>query len=373
MKRTLINNIKNIFGWRTNRRIIVFESDDWGSIRVVSKEVLEKFIVKGYQTHKCPYDANDRIESNSDLIALIKTLSSVRDFKGNHPIFTINNIVANPNFEKIKISNFKKYFFEPFTTTLERYPDTNLVMDLYNEGLRKKVFQIQFHGREHLNINKWMTRLQENDETTMEAFKEKMISVHHSGSISGKSHALDAFGNKNIINGNISYDTIIKEGVNLFNSIWKFHAKSFIAPCYTWNSNIEPILYKEGIKYIQGSHVQLVPSKQANTKIKRKYHFTGQKNSLGQLYLVRNASFEPTENGKYFSLKNTLEEIELSFRYNKPAIISTHRLNYIGSINPKNREDNLLLLQKLLSEIIRKWPDVEFMSTDELGDLITLH
>jgi len=46
-------------------------------------------------------------------------------------------------------------------------------------------------------------------------------------------------------------------------------------------------------------------------------------------------------------------------------------LNFIGAINEKNRTQNLQLLEELLSKIMKRWPDVEFMSSDELGDLIT--
>ena len=33
----LKNNLVNYNGWQTNRKIIVFESDDWGAIRTPSK------------------------------------------------------------------------------------------------------------------------------------------------------------------------------------------------------------------------------------------------------------------------------------------------------------------------------------------------
>ena len=35
-------HISNIPGWRTNRKLVVFESDDWGSIRMPDKKTFEK-------------------------------------------------------------------------------------------------------------------------------------------------------------------------------------------------------------------------------------------------------------------------------------------------------------------------------------------
>ena len=40
-------NISNIFGWSTKRKLIVIESDDWGSIRTRSKRDYDKMLRLG--------------------------------------------------------------------------------------------------------------------------------------------------------------------------------------------------------------------------------------------------------------------------------------------------------------------------------------
>jgi len=65
-----------------------------------------------------------------------------------------------------------------------------------------------------------------------------------------------------------------------------------------------------------------------------------------------------------------LKEIGTAFRFHTPAIISAHRFNFIGNIDVGNRDRNLLSFKKLLNEITNRWPDVEFMFSDELGDVI---
>ena len=40
IKENVSRNLSNLPGWRTKRHIIVIESDDWGSIRMSSKEVV---------------------------------------------------------------------------------------------------------------------------------------------------------------------------------------------------------------------------------------------------------------------------------------------------------------------------------------------
>jgi microcompartment protein CcmK/EutM len=60
----------------------------------------------------------------------------------------------------------------------------------------------------------------------------------------------------------------------------------------------------------------------------------------------------------------------MAFLTKKPAVISMHRLNFMGSLVAQNRTDNLQLFKQLMVKLIEKWPEVEFMTTDELGDLI---
>src|SRR5690606_1371126 len=134
-------------------------------------------------------------------------------------------------------------------------------------------------------------------------------------------------------------------------------SKTFIAPNYTWGEETENILNELGITHIQGVSAQRVPdySKDILT-IKRNY--LGKENKNKQKYLIRNVVFEPFSNRKIDWIGRSLKEIENSFFWQKPVIISMHRVNFIGSINPENRERNLALFGKLLDEIDRRWPEV---------------
>jgi hypothetical protein len=75
-------------------------------------------------------------------------------------------------------------------------------------------------------------------------------------------------------------------------------------------------------------------------------------------------------NEKKDCVSKALHEIQNAFLWNKPAIISMHRVNFIGSINQNNRERNLKLFKELLDEIDKLWPDVEFLSSKDLAEII---
>lgn len=369
LKKNITQHVINLPGWQSDRKIIVIESDDWGMIRMASKEAYNWFLKKGYNVDECPVNRNDAIESNEDLELLFEVLSSVRDCYGNPAVITANNIVANPDFKRIRESDFQEYFFEPFTRTLKRYHGRDRVWQLYNEGIDQNLFYPQFHGREHVNVNRWMAELNSGNKVMLDAFERNMTTVHKSGPISCRRDCLDAFG-EGYKKKWVSRKEIIQTGLNLFEKLWGYSSSSFIAPCYVWPTEIEKYLHQKNVKYIQGIHVQKLPSPIKNYKIKRKYHYQGQRNDFGQRYLVRNVFFEPALNPNEDSVASALKEIECAFNYKKPAVICSHRFNFIGSINEENRDRNLNQLALLLKKIIKKWPDVEFMTTCTLGKCI---
>ena len=92
---------------------------------------------------------------------------------------------------------------------------------------------------------------------------------------------------------------------------------------------------------------------------------------MGQIFFVRNVVFEPTEDRGFQWVDYTMKQIEAAFRWNRPAIVSSHRVNFSGHIDPKNRKKGLSALKELINQIVNRWPDVEFLSTAELGSLVS--
>lgn len=368
-KQRITHNLFNIPGWHTKRHIVVFESDDWGAIRMPSLEAFNALKAEGVQVGDgYGYDQNDTLASNDDLELLMDALSSVKDSKGNPAKLTMNCVVSNPDFNRIKENGFQKYFYEPITETMKRYPHHDRSFELWKEGIIHNVFQPQFHGREHLNARMWLKLLQRGDKDVRKAFDYGVYSMDVDVSYDPRKHVLAAY---NVLNKE-DYDfvnTSIEEGLDLFEKLFGFKSLSMIAPCFTWDDEIENTAFNKGVLFIQGSHAQR-PSEYAKSqgrKVQR--HYTGQKNRNGQAYLVRTTNFEPTQSQLY-NADNCMKEIEMDFCWHKPAIVCCHRLNFIGELNPTNRDNNLREFIRLLQMIVTKYPDVEFMSSDELGKLI---
>ena len=69
----LVHNLILLPGWHTKRHIVIIESDDWGAIRMPSKEVYDEFLKRGVQVDKDPYCRYDGLATKQDLRPMHKT------------------------------------------------------------------------------------------------------------------------------------------------------------------------------------------------------------------------------------------------------------------------------------------------------------
>lgn len=358
----------NLQGWKTSRKIIVIESDDWGGISMPSKDAYNTLLKSGVSVDKNPYAKYDSLASASDLEILFETLSKYKDKNGNSPVITANTNVANPDFEKIKQSGFEEYIYEPFTKTLERYPEHNNAFALWQQGMAQKVFVPQFHGREHLNPLLWLNELKEGKNPKLQlAFDLGCFNLSKDGFLQKSKIYNTAFYPYNEEQRSAMFKAI-PDGLNLFEEQLGYRAESFIATGYFWNSEIEQLLSENGITSLQGLPIQKEPK--IGQKHGKKLNYTGKYNKHGQLYLVRNAFFEPSLYPGTDNVADCLKRIQTAFDNKKPAILSSHRLNFIGYIDGANRTRNIALLNELLAGIVKKWPDAEFMSSNQLTQII---
>lgn len=371
IKKFIAHNIVNIPGWRTNRHLVVIESDDWGAIRMPSKEVYEQFLKEGIRVDNDPYCRYDSLATKEDLEVLFEALQSVKDKNGKPAVLTADVVVANPDFEKIKESDFKEYYYEPITATMDNSPNHTNVFDTWKTGIDAGIFHPQFHGREHLNVKKWLRVLREGkDPITRRAFElgtfglTSKVSPEIQGTYMG---AFDSALEEDIQ----EYAEIIHEGLDLFEKLFGYRSHSFIATTYTWHPLIEESLKENGVEYLQGLLSQRIPLDDGSTFRYQKKNYQGKKSLSGLVYLMRNCFFEPTHfRDKIDVVDECLSRVKMAFRWGKAAVISSHRLNFIGSIDTTNRDKNILLFVRLLNEIVKRWPDVEFVSSDELGGII---
>ena len=132
-----------------------------------------------------------------------------------------------------------------------------------------------------------------------------------------------------------------------------------------YNEKLEPALKNAGIDLVDVPRFRKMVT---GTRMKKmKVHYTSQKNEHNQKYMVRNLVFEPnisTDGNKY--IDECINNTSHLFSHKLPVIISNHRCAFVGGISKKNRNRSLIILNKFLACICNKWPDIEFLSVDNL-------
>jgi len=205
--KSIKKSLLNAPGWVTDKKIVVIESDDWGSISMPSLEIYTKLIEKGVPLGESSFAKYDSLESEEDLNELFNVLTKYKDYKGNYPCITACAVVANPDFEKIEKSNFSEYFYEP---------NHGNSFQIWKKGMDDKLLWPQFHGREHLNPKEWLKAIKSGNEFEKIAFDNKsLLAVTDqisSNRFMGYLAAFDYETEEELL----GFESIIHEGLNLF-------------------------------------------------------------------------------------------------------------------------------------------------------------
>ena len=339
-------------GIKTNRQIIVFESDDWGAIRNSSVDAINGLIKQYPGIKKDSYTLFDCLENKTDILELKKVLTGFKDSKGDVAKFTLNYVTANVDFDKVKKSDYTKIYYRPLAEE-EAYKN---VLDLVKLGVKDGVFAPQLHTREHFNSQFLLSDLKAKGKERW-AFEMGILGV-----------ADDNYNGLDTLN-QLDNTDLLTQGMDNFINLFGYKSTTFIAPCYVWSEKDEKILKGLGVKALQGKIFQNIPL--GRDCYKKKFHKFGGINKKTEMqYFYRNCFFEPSKSrlaGKTNNqiVADVLKEIDFAFSCKKPAIICSHRVNYVGGIDKNNRIENLKCLNGLLEKVTKKYPNVEFMSTDE--------
>lgn len=370
LKHTLSRALSNLPGWRTKRKILVIESDDWGSIRIPSKTAYDQLVAAGIPMHENAFTSYDCLEDDADLEYLIQTLSKIKDQEGNHPVITAMSLSENPDFEAIKASGFKEYHSETLKVTRAHYGGRTQVARLIQEARQAGVYEPQFHGKEHLNIKAWMRCLQNPEAypNTAFAFKHGISGLHP---WMAKEDRIDFQAAFHIANkAELPFlRQVLKQGIEGFEQEYQMAPTYFVPPNGPYHNELDDDLKALGIKYLCAPKNRQQP--EGDGQYSRHFHYLGQQLNNGITMLTRNVVFEPAIVPNQEQLiENTLADMASAYFFRKPVIISSHRVNYVGGVDPANREKGFATLAELLRRALQRWPDITFMSSSQLGQFI---
>jgi len=278
------NHERNLGGWKTRRKIVVIESDDWGSIRMPSPDAYRSLKNLGIPVDKSPYCRYDSLASEEDIQNLYGMLQNHRDFLGRPPVITANVVVSNPDFDRIRESGWSEYFSEPISETFRKYPSHSGCLKLWNDGKSNRLFYMQSHGREHVNIHRWLELLREDFAGFRKAFDLGCWGLSNDV-YPGLSQSIQAPFDLEQGEELKDHEQAVEEALILFQELFGYKSESFIAGNYIWSCELNKTLSKCGVKYLQGMKYQKLPRLNGGDREMIR-HYLGERNEYDQLYLI---------------------------------------------------------------------------------------
>lgn len=368
LQSTTLRLITNFRGWKTRRRLLVIESDDWGAIRVPGPLAHEQLLKAGIPVDSSPYDRLDCLESRDDFQALMNVIDAHRDTDGRPATFTFNTVMGNPDFGAIERDGFERYHHQHLFESYRYYNGEDMKAE-WRAAIKDKLIQPQFHGREHLNVPLWMRDLRDGYKETRIAFHNRFYGLRTKTSSKWQKHYKAAYNAES----QTQLETIAEiasDGLRLFKKTFEFPSTTFVACNYVLPAELEKHLASCGIDMIQTQRGYLQPLLSREGQKRRRYCYTGKRNSFGQHYSVRNVLFEPYLDKSADWPSRALRQVSQAFSMGTPAILCSHRINYVSGMNKTHRDVSLRQLDKLLKKIRHRWPQVEFITSDQLAMLM---
>ena len=315
------------------RPVLIIESDDWGA---------------------------GPLEQASALSAITDLLSRYQDNQGRHPVMTLGLIFGIPDTEKIKASDFNTYH----RLSLDE-KDFAPIRKAITQGVEQNVFSLQLHGMEHfwppsllaaVNHQSELQALLEDQQWLM---TEQLPSHLQSRWVDASELPSRTLSNEVIVSA-------VSEEVEAFQATFGFQPTVVVPPTFVWNDSVERAWFEAGLKRIVTPGFRCIGrNEQGGTISDQCILSNGQHHSSGLQTIVRDAYFEPSLG---HSAESALEHLKTHSRLAKPTLLETHRFNFIQS--QEELDGALEALDQVLIQALREYPNLMFISTDQLGQAL---
>lgn len=349
IKGRIKSRLRLLTALKCKQPIVIFQSDDWGMVR--SPE--NKDFITNYGEPKIW--AYDQLESVDELELVYQILSKYKDGNQNHPVIEANFIVSNPDFSATKEASYQSIILKPIT----QYPE---LIKKWNEGIKKRMFIPQYHGRLHFNYDKMLNMIQNH------TISQKIFDAQLHGGVNNYKKgdwALHSEYQKWEDGSELPYKQLlqwINAGVSDFHSAFGYFPKSTIAPQYVFTPTTARAFAELGFKSVQGTNLQMYKKK--NRKVSKNIP-TGSTYYQGLIAISRNVKFEPSRGNIDWKYEAALRKCMGLIKKDIPIIIDSHRINYVGKFGEEGRED----LDKLMGDLTKL--GCMFLTSEEFVEAIT--
>ena len=318
--------------WREpvmRRPILIIESDDWGAGPVETQATALK--------------------------RLTDVLRQYRDSTGRHPVMTLALILAVPDGAAIRRDGQYRHL------SLEA-PAFAPLRDAIDRGRAAGVFTLQLHGLEHY----WPDALMAANDPAVQSWLESETPATTEQLPSHlQSRWVDAAVLPSRPLETEQIEAAVTDEVELYARLFGARPQVAVPPTFVWNDFVESAWSRHGVEFV------VTPGLRSACR-----DATGMPNcdcgplrnghaGQGVTYLVRDDYFEP-ERGHLAEL--ALDALARKREQGRPCLLETHRSNFIG--DRATRDSALNEIDRLYRQALEQYPDVRFLATAELGQVI---
>jgi hypothetical protein len=342
-------NARRFGHYRFEEPVLVFESDDWGKVAGREDGIYPPEF--GTRTDW----SFDRLETEEELDQLYTLLESFKDDFERKPVFTANFIVSNPDFKRTSDKGFQALHLKAID---EAFPNLH---KKWLKGLSRGVFYPQYHGRLHYNNERYVQALQTDDATRF-LFEQGINGGRENFSETQQALYSEYFRADTELRVS-SLKEWIRGGLDDFERVFGYRSASTVPPNYYIHPADFETLANCGLRYLQAGNKVLYTQNGAEHAVN---YCQGTQFNESLTILARNHKFEPNRGRQEWKAEFSIKAAKHWFRIGAPAVIDTHRFNYVSTFAQHSRNE-----LKIFLEGMRDVPNLHILTTLELGQAIT--
>ncbi len=340
------------------------ECDDWGACQSVrSAAEAEALRPKLEKLYGKPPSFVAAMETPDDLQRLYRTLESVRGHDGQPIVMTAFICLGNPDYAAIEADRFETYHDIGIDQGLPAGWERGDLIGAWRDGVRRGLFAPEFHaGLHHVSPIRWLELLRSSGplaEAARLLFKHCAYQTpehlpEYDGMNARQQHLWVARGIERFerLFGYRPVAGVNSDTTWLTEAVWAANGLEIFSLRNARNHDGDMLVY-----YTKPWNAQDV------------YCPMGAYNSaLNMISLARNVHLDGVNAGNWPHAADGLRNvIRACWKRNEPAIINSHRKNYV-SFDPAQAESGRNILAQLLGTLAQEGK-VYFLSTAEIGQL----
>lgn len=293
------------------------------------------------------------------LARITEVLTRYRDCRGRQPVMTIGVVLAYPGLPSGGSAS-------PANLTLADDRFRRIRATLV-DGVQARVFDLQLHGMEHYWRPTMMTVARRDPDVAGWLQRQGVPRTEEL-----PSHLQTRWADTSTLPSiPLTPDEIkraVREELTTFARVFGTVPPVAVPPTFVWNAVVEREWAAGGVRYVVTPGRRYVGRDESGRPIAdRAEIYSGERSDSGLVYLVRDRYFEPALG---HDAGRGLEALAAKTRAGRATLLETHRLNFIGDAASGAR--SVAELERVIASALRLFPDLRFLSTQELGDKLAV-